>query len=67
MHTIKELRRRKPATFLEVAAATSMDVTTVKRIEWGVTLPRPSTMRKLAKYFGVPPWEIQFGKDVEEA
>jgi transcriptional regulator with XRE-family HTH domain len=51
-------RLRRAFTQLELAQKAGVDQVTIVRLENGVTAPRPSTIRKLARALGMTPLQL---------
>jgi transcriptional regulator with XRE-family HTH domain len=52
------LRLERGLTLTELGEATELDVNTLRRIEIGLQVPRPLTLKKLADYFGMSVREL---------
>jgi transcriptional regulator with XRE-family HTH domain len=58
--TLKELRKKKAMTLLELASLSGVSAISISRIEQGKHEARPSTRKKLAAALGVPVEQIDF-------
>lgn len=56
---LRQVREQHLMTQREVAASANITVTTLSRIENGKVRPSISTIRSLAKVFGIPPQEMR--------
>ena len=61
---LRELRRRRVLTLRELGARADVSYATIHRLETGHKQARPSTIRKLARPFGVEPEELLTWEDV---
>ena len=59
MSRLRQVRERHIMTQREVAASANITVTTLSRIENGKVNPNFSTIRSLAKVFGISPQEMR--------
>jgi len=59
MNGLRQVREQHMMTQREVAASANLTVTTLSRIENGKVKPSLSTIRSLAKVFGIPPQELR--------
>ena len=60
---LKRLREERALSRRDLAYSSDVHEITIYRAEHGMTTPRPSTIRKLAKALGVLPAEITAGDD----
>lgn len=58
MNGLRQVREQHMMTQREVAVSANITVTTLSRIENGKVKPSLSTIRSLAKAFGIPPQEM---------
>ena len=58
MATLRECRRRKLMSIMDLAQAADVSTRTIVDLEHGRTVPRLLTMRKLSEQLGVSPEEI---------
>ena len=59
MNGLRQVREQHMMTQREVAVSANITVTTLSRIENGKVKPSLSTIRSLAKIFGIPPQEMR--------
>ncbi len=59
MERLAELREQRALTLRELSAMSGVATDTINQIELGHRMPRPSTLRKLAKALGVEPQELR--------
>jgi len=59
MNGLRQMREQHLMTQREVAVNANVTVTTLSRIENGKVKPSLSTIRSLAKVFGIPPQEMR--------
>ena len=59
MNGLRQVREQHMMTQREVAVSANITVTTLSRIENGKAKPSFSTIRSLARVFGIPPQEMR--------
>lgn len=59
---LKEWRMRLAKSQAELAQELGVNLSTLRTWEQRVNRPRPATLRKIAAYFHVEPWQIDFDK-----
>ena len=55
---LRELRLRSALSQEDLARLSGLSQVSISRLETGITMPRPSTLRKLAIALDVPPTEL---------
>ncbi len=63
MATLRECRRQKLMSIMDLATAADVSTRTIMDLEHGRTVPRLLTMRKLSEQLGVSPDEIDEFRD----
>ncbi len=66
MATLRECRRRKLMSIMDLAQAADVSTRTIVDLEHGRTVPRLLTMRKLSEQLGVAPEDVdEFREAIE--